>query len=61
MTHNDLFDTNLFVFQFIIIFLWRVATGQMTEVDDIREEEVEQKVEQKLREQDAPKDYVKNG
>ncbi len=33
----------------------------MTEVDDIREEEVLAKVEQKLKEKHATKDYTKNG
>ena len=33
----------------------------MTEVDDIREEEVLAKVEQKLKAEKAPKEYTKNG
>ena len=33
-----------FHFQFILNFLYKVATGQMKEVDDLREEEVTQKL-----------------
>ena len=33
----------------------------MTEVDDIREEEVLAKVEEKLKAEKAPKEYTKNG
>ena len=31
-------------FQFILNLLYKVATGQMREVDDVREDEVNQKV-----------------
>ena len=47
--------------QFIVNFIWRVVTGKMTEVDDIREEEVLAKVEEKLKAEKAPKEYTKNG
>ena len=33
-----------FFFQFILNFLYKVATGQMKEVDDLREEEVLEKL-----------------
>ena len=36
-----------YLFQFIVSFLVKVATGQMSEVDDIREDEVVESVERK--------------
>ena len=67
-TFDDRLSYSFFIFislceflQFIINFIWRVATGKMTEVDDIREEEVLAKVEQKLKAEKAPREYTKNG
>lgn len=39
------FLTNfIFIFQFIVQFLYRVATGQVKEIDDTREYDVEEKI-----------------
>ena len=35
------------MFQFILSFLYKVATGQMNEVDDVREDEVIDKISMK--------------
>ncbi|XP_013411633.1 ceramide synthase 1 [Lingula anatina] len=40
---------NIYWFMFIVNFLYKVATGQMNEVDDVREEEVEEQVMQKMK------------
>lgn len=39
--------TGILYLQFIVYFLVKVATGQMDEVDDIREDEVVQNLEAK--------------